>query len=111
MVADQAQRGQVISYHSFSKPREIISHRVVAIQPNGAIITKGDNRPDNDLPVPAPAVIGKVVAVAPGMGNLMRWLKSGYGLTLLYVAASCLLSINIGRFLAKSGQAYELHGR
>lgn len=108
---DQVKPGQVISFYSPNKGGQIISHRVIAVQKSGSFVTKGDNRPDQDLPVPASKLIGRVMAVAPGLGTIIRWFKSGYGLTIIYVILSCLLSINVGRFLALSGQGYELHSR
>lgn len=103
--------GQVVSYYNPNKLGQIISHRVVSKGPKNTFVTKGDNRPDKDLPVPESKLIGRVVAVAPGLGGLLRLLKSGYGIMTMYLLLSVVLSINVGRFIARSNPSYELYGQ
>ena len=52
----QVAAGDVVLVHA---PRGLTAHRVVSID-GGAVITRGDNAPEDDDPVPVSRVLGRV---------------------------------------------------
>jgi len=79
------QVGQPISFY---EQGTVITHRLVRINADGTIDTKGDaNATDDPWHVPTSAVIGGVVAAPPQLGYWLQYLRNPFGL------ASILLSL------------------
>ncbi len=59
----------------------LVVHRVVGFEDDGkTIITKGDANNTVDQPFSHEYSVGKVILVLPGMGDLVNFLKSPYGI-------------------------------
>lgn len=83
--------GQVVS---FTVHGEVVSHRLMAIHPDGTITTKGDaNRTVDPWRVPASNVIGGVVAAPRHLGYLLTYVKTPQGGASILVAFLCLWQI------------------
>ncbi len=83
--------GQVIS---FTVHGEVVSHRLIAINPNGTITTKGDaNRTADPWHVPVSSIIGGVVAAPRRLGYLLTYVKTPQGGASILVALLCLWQI------------------
>ena len=82
--------GQPISFY---EQGTVITHRLVAINPDGTIDTKGDaNATDDPWHVPTSAIIGGVVAAPPHLGYWLMYLKNPLGLaSMLLAALACWL--------------------
>jgi signal peptidase len=77
--------GQPISFY---EQGTVITHRLVRINADGTIDTKGDaNATDDPWHVPTSAIIGGVVAAPPQLGYWLQYLRNPFGL------ASILLSL------------------
>jgi signal peptidase len=73
---------------SFYEQGTVITHRLVRINADGTIDTKGDaNATDDPWHVPTSAIIGGVVAAPPQLGYWLMYLRNPFGL------ASILLSL------------------
>jgi signal peptidase I len=71
--------GDVITY--IDSDGVCITHRIISINSDGAYQTKGDNSPSADRkPVEKSQVVGKVIAVWRGVGNVVSFLQSPVGL-------------------------------
>ena len=68
--------GDIVMY---SDGNATVTHRIVAINPNG-YVTRGDANNTPDDPMPIERIIGKVIFVIPRSGILMGFLKSPYGI-------------------------------
>jgi signal peptidase I len=82
--------GQPISYY---EQGTVITHRLVAINSNGTIVTKGDaNATDDPWHPRTSAIIGGVVAAPPHLGYWLMYLKNPLGLgSILLAALTCWL--------------------
>ncbi len=79
--------GDIITYYGHNKSSRI-THRVMDIEDNGTLITKGDaNEVDDPIPLEAEKVIGKVVYIIPYIGKIFRFLNTKYGIALLITIA------------------------
>lgn len=84
----QYQVGQAVS---FTVHGETITHRLVAINPNGTITTKGDgNRTDDPWHPPASSIIGGVVAAPHLVGYMFTYVKNPEGFASIFVGLVCL---------------------
>lgn len=80
--------GDVVMYQTSGTGGEVIAvtHEIIAIDENGDFITKGINNESADVkPVPPENVVGKVVAVWRGFGNVAAFLQSPAGICILLV--------------------------
>lgn len=69
--------GQVVT---FVEQKSIVTHRLIAINPNGTITTKGDaNRSVDPWHVPKSSIIGGVISAPPMLGFLIIYLKNPLG--------------------------------
>lgn len=83
--------GQVISFEVHG---EVVSHRLLAIDPDGTITTKGDgNRTADPWHPPASAIIGGVVAAPRRLGYLLTYLRLPLGAASIILALICLWQI------------------
>lgn len=79
--------GDIITYYGHNKSSRI-THRVMDIEDNGTLITKGDaNEVDDPIPLEGEKVIGKVVYIIPYIGKIFRFLNTKYGIALLITIA------------------------
>ena len=79
---------------SFTEHGEVVSHRLIAIKPDGTIVTKGDaNRTVDPWRVPASNIIGGVVAAPRHLGYLLTYMKTPEGGISILVTLLCLWQI------------------
>lgn len=92
--------GDVVTYYGHSKHSRI-THRVMAVENNGAsFTTRGDaNDVDDPMPLDGQKVIGKVVYIIPYIGKIFRFLNTKYGIALL--ATIAIVWIVLPRFFRK----------
>jgi signal peptidase len=83
--------GEVVS---FVEHGNVVSHRLMAIHPNGTITTKGDaNRTADPWHVPASNIIGGVVAAPRHLGYLLTYVRSPLGAASILMALLCLWQV------------------
>lgn len=99
-TAAEMQPGNVVSYRSSHSPRELITHRLIA-HSNGRLQTQGDALTQPDPPIRASLLVGRIVAVLPGLGRLLDCLRSWPGLVAgVYLPALGLVYAELKRFEA-----------
>ena len=79
---------------TFTHSGAVITHRLVSINPDGTLVTKGDaNATPDPWVVRSGEVIGGVVGSVPALGYWLVYLKSGagFGSVLFAVAAMVLM--------------------
>jgi signal peptidase len=102
--------GDVITFRleSGSFQTDSATHRVAAIEqgPGGLIfITKGDaNQAPDPLPVPASALVGRVVAGSSLAGSLAQALKAPLFLSLVALGAVVLVADSLWRRTVRGGK-------
>ncbi|HET7060136.1 MAG TPA: signal peptidase I [Candidatus Saccharimonadales bacterium] len=80
--------GQVISFKIHG---EVVTHRLVAINPNGTITTKGDaNRTADPWHPPTSNIIGSVVAAPHLVGFYLTYVKNPIGIVSIFLGLICL---------------------
>ena len=90
--------GQPITYEHAGA---LVTHRLVSVNPDGSLVTRGDANPSTDAWSVAPdAVIGGVVASVPELGYWLVYLRSPIGL--LSVVLGLLLLYQIWSLLLRS---------
>jgi signal peptidase len=90
--------GDMLTFH---QSRQIVTHRVVEVLPNGDFITKGDanNAPDTE-PVPKSNVIGKVVFIVRYVGYVLYYAGTFWGLVfLVWIPAIALIVMEVRSIL------------
>lgn len=63
----------------------LVAHRLLGYRPHAgslALVTRGDSCPVHDAPVPLDRVLGRIVAVAPDLGDRAIALRRFFGLAL-----------------------------
>ena len=69
----RVQVGEIVTFHPAGAPQDTYTHRVVGIDRTGRIITRGDvNGAQDGWRIPPALVVGRAVAVLPGVGWLIR---------------------------------------
>lgn len=87
---DKYKKGDVIS---FINGTSLVTHRIAEITSTG-FVTKGDaNNTEDKTEVTKDQIMGKVVHVLPGAGNVISFLQSPLGMLLLIITAFILLEI------------------
>lgn len=92
--------GSIVMFHDAALAGALVTHRVVAVLPDGRLRTKGDaNRLADSTPVPTAAVVGVAVAVVPRAGTLVVWARQQPGrLVVLALAGPVAIAcLGIGR--------------
>lgn len=89
----QCEVGQIVVYQS---GRSMIVHRVVAID-GDSVTTRGDANNTDDTPIPQASVRGIVVGQIPGVGALVRGLKTPLGMLCVLALAVCLVELSYRR--------------
>lgn len=99
------QVGDVIAFHPPTAPAETYTHRIVAIGSSGLISTRGDiNGAPDPWRLTHKDVIGKAVAILPGLG----WLIRGLPIVLLGIVVVWLATMRVRTPHRKS--AYRIGG-
>lgn len=91
--------GDIVSYRSPANQSVIITHRIVTVEKNwNLVITKGDNTPRNDKPLPMSQIIGKVDYKVAYLGYGLNFLRSPAGLiTAVYLPALLIIVLELKR--------------
>lgn len=73
--------GAVVLAETPDSPGQLVSHRMVRLDPDGSIVTRGDANPTIDsVPIPTESVHGVVRLVVPVIGGPATWWRAGaYG--------------------------------
>ncbi len=67
-----------------TKTGDYVTHRIILVSEDGTFLTKGDaNDTDDKLAIPKEAVVGKVVTVLHGAGNIIRKMQSPLGMFIM----------------------------
>ncbi len=86
-AAEQYQIGDIITFYERGKEALPTTHRIVGDQIVAgqiAYVTQGDaNKSPDEQPILRTDVLGKVVAVAPGVGYLLSMAKTRWGFVVL----------------------------
>ena len=70
--------GTIVAFEDPAHPGVTLTHRVVAVNPDGSLQTKGDaNAAPDSTPVQPGAVIGAARLVSPGAGLPFYWWRTG----------------------------------
>lgn len=89
------QEGDIISF--YVGPEEITTHRLITVNDDGTIVTKGDAVAQVDPFVATTEdIIGEVVAVFPNLGKVIAFLTTPAGfasVALLVIAGGILISV------------------
>lgn len=96
--ASTVERGEIAV---FVDPRsgDVVSHRVVSVNTDGSIVTKGDVNAANDpVPVPAANIRGQVRWIVPLVGWPRVWLGAGQWLSLLITMLAMLGALWLARY-------------
>ena len=82
--------GDIITYETGNS---VVTHRIIE-KDAAHYITQGDANNTHDLnPVPENRVVGKVVAVIPGLGRFIEYLRTPLGMTCLVLVGFLLIEI------------------
>ena len=97
--AEQLRVGDVAVYRSPRNGRQVLSHRVIAIDyTRQRLHTKGDALPAPDDWIGFGLVGSKAWAVAPHLGQVLSWLRQPWGLVVvLYIPACLVLGLELRR--------------
>ncbi len=102
--------GQIVSYRSRNDPRQIVSHRVVAIdEKQQQLITKGDNLTEPDPPIRNWDVLGTAIYIIPKGGYVLGFLYSWWGLACaIYLPAFLILVFEARRLNMRQRGNYRV---
>lgn len=89
---------------AFDAGDKIVVHRIIKIEDNGLITTKGDANDDPDSPITVDKIKGEVIKDYPKIGLMVRTIKSPAGCIILLITAISLLIIS---FLAEEEEKKE----
>ena len=84
----------------------LVVHRILDIT-DGMVTTKGDANNAPDVPVELSAVKGKVVGVIPGVGSIVRILKTPTATAIMLVGAVLLLEVSFRKEKKKGDDQLE----
>ena len=93
---------------AFDAGDKIVVHRIIRIDDNGIITTKGDANEDEDPSISVDKIKGEVIKSYPKIGLMIRTIKSPAGSIILLVTSVLLLIIS---FLAEREENKELENR
>ncbi|MET8149658.1 signal peptidase I [Actinoplanes sp. NPDC049668] len=80
--------GKVVTVDNPARPGTLLTHRIVAINPDGTYITQGDANPTPDLlPVHRDAVRGRAFLLVPWVGMSFMWARQHDVLPLVLTVA------------------------
>jgi signal peptidase len=89
--------GTIVIYEN--SDRDLVTHRVVSVKPDGTYITKGDmnGAPDPD-PIPAANIRGTAQWIVPFVGLLRIWAAQGQWTLLIATIAATATALWLSRF-------------
>lgn len=98
VTEDELRTGDVVSFYSPTEPGLVVTHRVVSIDDQGQVTTRGDSNTDED-PVMDPALlIGRVEKQITNAGYVINFMRSPIGLALLvYTPALFVITAEVRR--------------
>jgi signal peptidase I len=103
--------GQVVTYRNPAHPDQTITHRIVGLKPNGAVMnvaTKGDANRIADPPFAAGRIVGRVDLTVPGLGAAATWLRSPLvALVVVIVPATIVIIGELGILWQLLSEAVE----
>lgn len=115
--ADQLKPGEVITYTNPANRQQIITHRLVSFEASSMgtprLVTRGDANDSLDPAIAPKAVIGRVSASLPYLGNAVDFMKSPVGLSLfIYLPALWVVGHELRRLTSHYRQmtGYRLRG-
>ncbi len=77
------QRNDIITFCD-TLTGDYVTHRIILVSEDGTFLTKGDaNNTDDKLAIPQEAVVGKVIAVWHGAGNIIQKMQTPLGMFVL----------------------------
>jgi signal peptidase I len=89
--------GQIMSFHDPAQPSVIVSHRIVG-RDHGSFVLAGDAQPDVQQIIAPDQAVGRVVAVAPGVGRVLNALHQPLVLAVfIYAPAMVLVMSELSR--------------
>lgn len=110
--ASRLRSGDIIAYRSRLSPNVIITHRLIGREPDGRLITAGDSLQTTDPPFSPQQVTGRAVAVAPGLGRVLDFVRKSTGLTLfIYLPAAGIIAAELNRLRHTGRPVYLVHWR
>jgi signal peptidase I len=100
--------GQIVAYRSHKDPRQIISHRVIAVDMKSQILTtKGDNLSEADPPIRTWDVMGSISYIIPKAGYVISFMLSWPGLiSIVYIPAAVILGLEVRRVCLRSKTSF-----
>jgi signal peptidase len=103
--AGQLKQGDVITFRQGSGA--VVTHRIVSIDEEGNITTKGDaNNVEDQATITAAQVIGRVKFHLPVLGALCEWFKTRTGiLTVTGVLIVLILSVFLPEIFSHNGRS------
>jgi len=92
--------GAVITFEDPNHPGRLVTHRIIEIQPDGMVRTRGDNNQSADTQLVSPgAVQGRAVLRIPSLGLPLVWAQTGaFGILILSLGILALLLWLVVRF-------------
>ncbi len=95
---DEIAPGTIVVYEDPRK-HDLVTHRVVSVNPDGSYITKGDVNGVNDpKPIPAANIRGKAQWIVPFVGLLRIWAAQGQWTLLILTVAATAMALWLSRF-------------
>ena len=90
--------GTIVVYEDPRK-HDLVTHRVVSINPDGSYITKGDvNGAPDPRPIPAANIKGKAQWIVPFVGLLRIWASEGQWMPLVLTMAATASALWMSQF-------------
>lgn len=102
--------GDIVSYRSRLDQRQLVSHRIVAInEKDSQLVTKGDDLKQPDPPIRNWDVAGKVIYIIPKAGYILNFVYSWWGLVLtVYLPAVFVLFFEVRQVNCKISNTYSV---
>ncbi len=95
---DEIAPGTIVVYEDPRK-HDLVTHRVVSVNPDGSYITKGDVNGVNDpAPIPAANIRGTAQWIVPFVGLLRIWAAQGQWALLIATIAATATALWLSRF-------------
>ena len=92
VVVQRVEEYKVNNLVAYKTKNQIITHRIIKVNPDGNFTTQGDanDNPDQQLVKPK-QVLGKVAFILPRLGRLLIFLKTKTGIILLIIVPSTII--------------------
>ncbi len=106
--------GDIITYTSPSNRNVTVTHRIIALKPNGTLQTKGDANHSADHVISKGRIVGQVQHMVPRLGYGIDFVRKPLGLLLIIYIPAVLIIAHEFRLLTghyKKMQPYLAPGR